>query len=310
MKRAIVLLAGTLLALSCRPETPPPARPKIEVLQARNGYRLIHVEGGTFAIGSDASEVGHDADEAPRHPVTLTRPYYLGTTEVTVGQFGEFVKATGYRTTAEKEGWAWASDPKQGWAKTKGITWRTPGFPQTPEHPVSCVTMPDAIAFANWLSEREDLDPCYAGGGVAPATGCMGFRLPTEAEWEYAARAGTTTRFACGDDAACLRELAWFRDTSEGHTHPVALKRANRWGFHDMHGNLWEWVHYLGGTFPEDGRPQIDPVGATDPRIQGYRGGSWWSVADYCRSASRDHDGGPGHRNHDLGFRLAKSARG
>ena len=297
---------AVLLLPACHRQKAGPPRPKVEAVVNSLLGRMIYVAAGSFEIGSLPAEIGHDADESPRHKITLTRGFYLGATEVTVGQFRRFADAARYVTQAEKEGWSWAADPKKGWVQTQGINWKNPGYPQTDDHPVSCVTMGDAIAFANWLSEKEEMDRCYREG-VERVPGCNGYRLPTEAEWEFAARAGTTTRFPCGDDAACLREMAWFRDTSGGGTHPVGSKRPNAWGFHDMAGNLWEWVHYLGATFPPDGRPQVDPPGATDPRMQGYRGGSWWSVADFCRSASRDHDGGPGHRNHDLGFRLARS---
>ena len=310
-KTARLLLVAAALAVAllpaCHRQKPPAKRAKVEAVLTSIGYRMILVPPGTFEIGSLPSEVGHDADESPRHKVTLTRAYYLGATEVTVGQFRKFVDETRYVTAAEKEGWSWAADPKVGWAKAPGINWKNPGYKQAPDHPVSCVTMGDATAFADWLSDKEERERCYRDSPL-PIPGCVGYRLPTEAEWEYAARAGTTTRFACGGDAACLRDLAWFRDTSGGGTHPVGTKRPNRWGFHDMHGNLWEWVHYLGPTFPGDGKPQTDPPGSAEPRTQGYRGGSWWSVADYCRSASRDHDGGPGHRNHDLGFRVARTA--
>jgi formylglycine-generating enzyme required for sulfatase activity len=133
------------------------------------------------------------------------------------------------------------------------------------------------------------------------------FRLPTEAEWEYAARAGTETAFSFGDEISKLGEYAWYSGNSEGKTHLVGQKEPNAWGLYDMHGNVWEWVeddwhdNYDGA--PSDGGAWID-----DPRgaFRVFRGGSWHLDARNCRSATRDFDG-PGLRFNGVGFRLARS---
>jgi formylglycine-generating enzyme required for sulfatase activity len=151
--------------------------------------------------------------------------------------------------------------------------------PGGPDHPVTEVSWYEALLYAAWL-----------GGG-----------LPTEAEWEYACRAGTTTAWSCGDDEKRLAEYAWFdEDITEGGTHPVAQKRPNPWGLYDMHGNVWEWCQDDCRTYTADAATH--PVG--DPNGErALRGGAWWGVADGCRSAFR-YRGRPRDRNVDWGFRV------
>jgi len=134
-------------------------------------------------------------------------------------------------------------------------------------------------------------------------------RLPTEAEWEYACRAGTDSAFnnesACtrfeGEDPTLLK-LGWFRENSESRTHPVRGLAPNRWGLYDMHGNVWEWCADWGGKYTAE--DQVDPTGSTSGHERVYRGGSWINQAGYCRSACR-HWAQPGWRTLYLGFRLA-----
>ena len=157
--------------------------------------------------------------------------------------------------------------------------------------PVIYVSWEDATAYARWLSEQSGQQ----------------YQLPTEAEWEYAARAGSTTAVSFGDDLSRLGEYAWFIDNSEKKTHPVGKKKPNNWGLYDMHGNVYEWVqddwhgNYEGA--PTDGSAWIDePRGAE--RV--FRGGGQNGDAWNCRSAIRVN-GGPGDRRGSLGFRLARS---
>ena len=134
-----------------------------------------------------------------------------------------------------------------------------------------------------------------------------GLRLPSEAEWEYACRAGTSTRYYTGDTEEDLKRAGWYEANSGNQTHPVGEKEANGFGLYDMHGNVWEWTeddwhgNYKGA--PDDGRPWIDDPRGSDRVI---RGGSWGSVAQHCRSAIRGY-GGPGDRDDDVGFRLSRS---
>ena len=158
--------------------------------------------------------------------------------------------------------------------------------------PVENVSWDDAQRFIEKLKETE---------------GVSEYRLPTEAEWEYACRAGTTTGFSFGDDARELGEYAWYKDNSKNTTHPVGQKKPNRWGLYDMHGNVWEWIEddwhdgYNGA--PNDGRAWIDLPRGSDRVI---RGGGWCSDAQNCRSADRYYHE-PGNRSNGIGFRLSRS---
>jgi formylglycine-generating enzyme required for sulfatase activity len=158
-------------------------------------------------------------------------------------------------------------------------------------NPVEQVSWNGAQVFIRRLNQRE---------------GHNRYRLPTEAEWEYAARAGTTSIYAFGDDTDILGQYAWFDDNSGGKTHPVGQKRSNGWGLYDMHGNVWEWVHDWYSDEYSSGRPSSDPRGPTSGTRRVVRGGSWNSWARSCRSAGRA-SGTPGYCGVSVGFRLAFS---
>ena len=153
-----------------------------------------------------------------------------------------------------------------------------------PEQPVVGVSWEEARAYCEW-----------AGG-----------RLPTEAEWEYACRAGTTTEYSFGDDAELLEEYAWFDKNSGGQTQPVGAKKPNPWGLHDMHGNVWEWCAdwYDNGYYARS--PAEDPPGAASGSCRVIRGGGWWFDASYCRAVFRSGFV-PSLRIDYLGFRLART---
>jgi len=155
-------------------------------------------------------------------------------------------------------------------------------------NPVEMVFWRDAVEFCRRLSAKE----------------CKTYRLPTEAEWEYACRAGTTTRYSFGDDEESLGEYAWYTDNSDGKTHPVGQKKPNAWGLHDMHGNVWEWCadYYRMDYYAVS--PTDDPVGPETATPRVFRGGCWWRVAGYCRSAYRLRFV-PQPRYGSLGFRVA-----
>jgi formylglycine-generating enzyme required for sulfatase activity len=158
--------------------------------------------------------------------------------------------------------------------------------------PVESVSWDDVQKFIRKLNDMEGIDK---------------YRLPSEAEWEYGCRAGTTTEFFFGDDAGQLGEYAWYKDNSEGKTHPVGQKGRNAWGLYDMHGNVWEWVeddwHGNYDKAPSDGRPWVEKPRGPHRVI---RGGSWGNGAHNCRSATRD-DNAPDVCNTYIGFRLARS---
>ena len=155
--------------------------------------------------------------------------------------------------------------------------------------PVERVSWEDAQEFIAALNRQE---------------GVTVYRLPTEAEWEYAARAGTRTAYSFGDDAAHLGAYAWYGDNTDFEPHPVGQKRPNGWGLHDMHGNVWEWVADRYGAYPRDA--VTDPRGANSGAARVYRGGGWSDTARVCRVAPRLRDS-PGYRFFDLGFRLART---
>jgi formylglycine-generating enzyme required for sulfatase activity len=278
-----------LLAMSKRP--PKSKSKKINSL----GMEFVYIKPSTFMMGSPSSEEGQDSDER-QHRVTLTKGFYMQTTEVTIGQWRRFVSDTGYRSEAETQGGAWIWTGKK-WEKKKGYYWDKTGFSQNDNQPVTCVSWNDVQKYIGWLNRKE---------------GTNRYRLPTEAEWEYTARAGSTTAFAnggiselkCGYDSN-LDAMGWYCGNSNKRTHPVAQKQRNAWGLYDMHGNVWEWCQdWYGKNYPVSS--VVDPTGPSSGSIRVIRGGSWNRSARFCRSANRGSRK-PGYRNGDLGFRLAFS---
>jgi formylglycine-generating enzyme required for sulfatase activity len=168
--------------------------------------------------------------------------------------------------------------------KVKGTN---PSSSKGPQNPVEKVSWEDAVEFCRKLSE---LPEEKAAGRV--------YRLPTEAEWEYACRAGTTTAYSFGDDESQLRDYAWF---SGNATHPVGQKKPNPWGLYDMHGNVWEWCQDSYGAFPQG--LATDPKGPSSGSYRVYRGGSWNLTVRLCRSSSRSRCS-PSYHFGYLGFRV------
>jgi formylglycine-generating enzyme required for sulfatase activity len=238
------------------------------------GMKLKLIPAGAFLMGSPATGKSAAADEQPQHAVRISRPFYLGVHEVTQGQ---------YRMIADK-------NPSF--------------FKGSDDLPVDSVSWNEAIAFCNALSEREGLRPYYQNEEVAQPGG-EGYRLPTEAEWEYACRAGSATVYSFGDAVAGLGDVAWYEGNSGNKTHPVGAKRPNAIGLHDMHGNVYEWCSdwYDGGYYSL--LPAVDPRGPSSAAERVLRGGGWNSVPTGCYSASRmKHP--PEWRDGALGFRVAR----
>jgi formylglycine-generating enzyme required for sulfatase activity len=279
------------------------------------GMTLVLVPPGTFIMGSPASEPGRQGAER-RHGVTLTRPFYLGQHEVTVGQFRKFVAATKYVTDVEKSGGGHAHDDKAVWEHHPGTHWQKPGYAgkyeQADDRPVVHVSHADAVAFCDWLGKM----PSKMGGKEV----AVKYRLPTEAEWEWACRAGSGTRFWWGedDDASgkvanvgdeALKKMhpAWPRSVmamNDGHAYaaPVGSYRANAFGLCDMLGNVWEFCGSRHGAYPAE--PTTDPGDLSQAESFSVRGGGWSNVASDCRCATRNSD--PPHFGHsNLGFRVA-----
>ena len=253
--------------------------------------------------------------EGPAHSVTITRPFYLGTGPVTRGQFAAFVRASGYKTEAEsdgKGGWGYIAASKSS-AQKPEFTWRQTGFEQTDEHPVVNVTWNDAMAYVTWLNEQSRV----RGLGRK-------YRLPTEAEWEYACRAGTTTRFFTGDTLASLEGFANVQDASFAKAFPTVdftkwqkfefddgspftsvagRYSSNPFGLYDMHGNVWDWCNdwYDGNYYGKS--PKEDPAGPSSGSSRVLSGGGWFSVPVRLRSSCR-YGLAPDYRYYYVSFRV------
>jgi formylglycine-generating enzyme required for sulfatase activity len=288
------------------------------------GLRLTLIPAGEFMMGTSTEEIDrlvkafpkierkYYDDEYPPHRVRIARPFYLGVYEVTVGQFRKFVDDTGYRTEAEsdgKGGSGWKDDKTKRFEQWLKYTWRKTGFSQTDEHPVVNVSWNDATAFCEWLSLKEGKT----------------YRLPTEAEWEYACRAGTTTWYHCGDNPEKLATVGNVADRTaktkfnaqsqisarDGYafTAPVGRFRPNAFGLYDMHGNVCEWCddwydprYYANSAID-------DPAGPTMASGRVWRGGSFISHVRDCRAAIRDGFE-PSARGCSFGFRVARVPSG
>ena len=252
-------------------------------------------------------------EEAPQHPVTITRPFWMGRTEVTVAQFRKFIESSKYVTEAEQYG-AGNTAEKTLNEKVKdagkGLNWKSPGYPSSDDAPVTQVSWNDACAYCVWLSEQEKRTALYQSdgqGGWKFAAQGDGYRLPTEAEWEYACRAGTTTLFSFGDDVSLLEQYAWYGKNLAGKPQPVAMKLPNPFGLYDIHGNIWEWCHDLFNRESYAKSSPRDPIGGTLTNTDHVnRGGYWTYAASYCRSAYRGSSA-PSHRSKQDGFRVVRA---
>jgi len=250
------------------------------VQQDSSGMEMVNVPGGCFQMGDTFGD-GMADREKPVHEVCVS-DYAIGKYDVTVGQFRAFVTAAGYSTEAEKGdgcyGWTGSK-----WEKSSSYNWKNLGFAQDDNHPVACVSWNDATAYARWLSGRSN----------------RSYRLPTEAEWEYAARSGgKREKYSGGDN---IDAVAWYSGNSGSKTHPVGQKQANGLGIYDMSGNVWQWVNDWYGTYPSD--RQQDPQGPSTGSYRVFRGGSWFNVARNVRATDRYYNS-PDNRLSGLGFRL------
>ncbi len=301
------------------------------------GMKMVLVPPGEFLMGSTDEQLEvvskmHEAiemigpndylgrrlpEERPQHRIQLTKPIWMGMTEVTVGHFRKFVEATKYITEAELYG---AGGVAFGESRIedvkpalKGLNWRSPSYPIADDTPVSQVSWNDACAFCSWLSSQDGDTPWYRDNGKGNwilAAQADGYRLPTEAEWEYACRAGTTTQYSFGDDVMSLDLYGWSSKTPIKKAHPVALKRPNPFGLYDMHGNLAEWcqdrydVQWYIKSPSQD--PLVPDVGPDEPTYRIVRGVNFFIYDSGARSASRGSNAA--HSCHQCtGFRVVRT---
>jgi formylglycine-generating enzyme required for sulfatase activity len=263
---------------------PVEVRPGSEIFTNSIGMKFSLIPAGSFVMGSPAgtgdsthrpiwpAEAGRGGDER-QHVVTLTDAFYMQTTEVTQGQWGQVM----------------GSNPSH---------FSSCGS----DCPVEMVSWYDAQNFIDALNARENRTNC----DTTPNT-C--YSLPSESQWEYAARGGTVSAFYNGGitNTGCtpldpnLDAIGWYCGNAVSTTHPVAQKEPNNWGLYDMSGNVWEWCNDWYGTYPDG--PVDDPTGGGTASFRVIRGGGWYDSARYARSAYR-HDNTPGYRDYGLGFRL------
>jgi formylglycine-generating enzyme required for sulfatase activity len=255
------------------------------------GMRFVLIPAGEFLMGATPEEnawameeekkrnvspwfLDRISNELPQHPVRLSRPYYLGTYEVTQSEYEQVmgVNPSSYSARGQDAARVVGQD--------------------TSRFPVNGVGWDDAMEFCRRLAA---LPKEVAARRM--------YRLPTEAEWEYACRARSTGKWCCGDDPTAIHEYAWLQETSRGRTHPVGEKKPNAFGVYDMHGNVWEWCSDRLGRDYYRRSPAVDPIGPAKGGEHILRGGAWPNIPSYCRSAFRSYSGptdhGPGH-----GFRV------
>ena len=236
---------------------------------------MVRVEGGSFQMGSPPSESGRFDNEGPQHQVRVST-FYMSRYEVTQKEWREVMGSSPSRFSGDNL-------------------------------PVEQVSWYDAVVYCNVLSVQKGLTPVYTinGTSVTANWSADGYRLPTEAEWEYAARGGNASNgylYAGSDNAD---EVAWYRDNSGDATHPVGGKAPNELGLYDMSGNVWEWCWDWYGWDYYESSPSSDPRGPASGSYRVHRGGSWHDRARDLRSANR-FDGSPGLSVSIVGFRLVR----
>jgi len=260
---------------------------------------MVWIEGGTFTMGSTDSEPGHNENAEPQRQVTISG-FYIGKYEVTQKEFQE-------------------------------VMGRNPSWFRGNNLPVEQVSWYDVVEYCNKRSQKEGLNPAYTieKNKIDPNNtdrfdnlkwtvtwnrDADGYRLPTEAEWEYACRAGTTTPFNTGDNIT-TRQANYngnypYNNNAEGEylqkTTPAGSFAPNAWGLYDTHGNVWEWCWDLYGKYASG--PQTDPVGESKWSFRSFRGGGWFNEGSRLRSADRSN-GFPAYRFYNLGFRLARNGQ-
>lgn len=269
---SLCLLAAAGLP-SCRQDKQ--AAPTPKVMATKSGIEMIAIPGGLFEMGSK----GAAADETPVHKVSVS-PFWMDRYEVVQEEFKKYQ----------------LPDPSH----FKGT-----------KQPLDQINWTDAAMYCNERSRAEGLKPCYDEKTWLCDFTADGYRLPTEAEWEYACRAGSNTQYGFGSSPGSLKDYAWYTENASATTHPIGQKKPNAWGLYDMHGNVAEWCndHYAEGYYQQS--PDKDPRGPAEGKERALRGGAWNSSADSCRSAYRTSDPSTDDTclaNDAIGFRCVRNA--
>jgi formylglycine-generating enzyme required for sulfatase activity len=250
---AILCLLPILAAgFGCR-RSENPANVTPEVVQTKSDIEMVVIPAGSFEMGSARGT----PDEAPEHKVWVDS-FLMDKYEVVQEQYTKLAGAN-------------------------------PSSFKGPGRPVDTVTWTDAVLYCNLRSKAEGLEPCYEEKGETWQCNfeANGYRLPTEAEWEYACRAGTEREYYFGSDPRALKKYAWYADNSSKKTHPVGQKEPNRWGLYDMYGNVAEWCNDVYGENYYKASPSKNPHGPEEGDIKVLRGGGWQDSTDCLRSSWR-----------------------
>jgi acetoin utilization deacetylase AcuC-like enzyme/formylglycine-generating enzyme required for sulfatase activity len=271
----LFLILFILFGMSCKKTDDYGTPKKPKVITMKSGLEMVAIPGGWFEMGSENG----GPDERPVHKVRIS-PFWMDVYEVRQDQFKKYQLPD-------------------------------PSHFKSPDNPLEQINWTDAALYSNERSLAEGLEPCYDEETWDCNFAANGYRLPTEAEWEYACRAGTSTEYSFGNNKAKLRTFGWCVDNSSGKTHPGGQKQPNPWGLYDMHGNVAEWCNdlYAGNYYGQSS--EKDPRGPKEGKERVLRGGSWKSSAETCRSAYRTSDPSIDDTclaSDAIGFRCVRSA--
>ena len=272
-----LLILMIALGASCKRVAEPGSNPQapLDIVTDSGGIEMVRIPAGRFKMGSNQGE----QDQAPVHEVQIDA-FFFDRYETTQEHYIRLMRDNG--------------------SKFKGD-----------QRPAEMVSWVNAAMYCNTRSEAEGLEPCYRED-----TSCnfeaSGYRLPTEAEWEYACRAGSDTEYSFGNDPRSLKDHAWFKENASKQTHPVGKKKPNPWGLYDMHGNVAEWCNDMYDKDYYRASPQKNPRGPAEVELYVLRGGSWASSDEACKSTYRAADN-PGFTDacfprETIGFRCVRKA--